>query len=287
MNPEGTKINRKSAIRYFHAGQYDLLILIRMKYSYKLKTNSVMNIVNFTTPQNIQDYTLAANKLGFDNGSVLTLTFSANSNVHDNKEDKYLLNIIRKMKKRYGRSLLVTLPIDWLEVNKLKSRIDDIHCTLTNKKIKTYMSNEIKKQILSSKKLKEYFKDHEEEKEILKSSIESEYKYRHMHKNLDYIPSYLYPKSIVRNQIEMEIDGVKNNQNPITVQGLTSDLQFVQNLNNIPQPRETIRSLAYEEPLNIDPEKLEYTSGRKLWKLKHKKRVQKKIRKAKDGYMGS
>lgn len=246
-----------------------------------------MNIVNFTTPQNIQDYTLAANKLGFDNGSVLTLTFSANSNVHDNKEDKYLLNIIRKMKKRYGRSLLVTLPIDWLEVNKLKSRIDDIHCTLTNKKIKTYMSNEIKKQILSSKKLKEYFKDHEEEKEILKSSIESEYKYRHMHKNLDYIPSYLYPKSIVRNQIEMEIDGVKNKQNPITVQGLTSDLQFVQNLNNIPQPRETIRSLAYEEPLNIDPEKLEYTSGRKLWKLKHKKRVQKKIRKAKDGYMGS
>ena len=58
-----------------------------------------MNIVNFTTPQNIQDYTLAENKLGFDYGSVLTLTFSANSNVHDNIEVKYLLNNIRKMKK--------------------------------------------------------------------------------------------------------------------------------------------------------------------------------------------
>lgn len=287
MNPEGTQINRKSAIRYFHAGQYDILILIRMKYSYKLRTNGVANIVNFTTPQNIQDYTLAANKLNFDNGSILTLTFSANSTEPDNKEDKYLLNIIRKMKKRYGRSLLVSLPIDWIEVNKLKSRVDDIHCTLINKRIKTYMSNEVKKQILSSKKLKEYFKEHEEEKEILKSSIESEYYFRHLHKNLDFLPSYLYPKTIVKNQIEMELEGLENKQSQVSVQGLTSDLMFVQNLNNIPRPKETFRSLAYEEPMNIDPERLEFTSGRKLWKLKHKKRVQKKIHKAKDGYIGS
>ena len=284
MNPESTKINRKSAFRYFHAGQYDILILIRMKYSYKLRTNGIVNVVNFTTPQNIQDYTKAANKLDFENGSVLTLTYSEKSNVHENKEDKYLLNIIKKMKKRYGRSLLVTLPIDWLEVNKLKSRIDDIHCTLTNKKVKTYMSNEIKKQILSSKKLKEYFNEHGEEKEILKSSIESDYSYRYMHKNLDYLPNYLYPKSIIKSQIEMEIDGVDNKQNSSSIQGLTSDLLFVQNLNNIPRPKETFKSLPYEDPSNIDPERLQYTSGRKLWKLKHKKRIQKKIRKGKDGY---
>ena len=149
------------------------------------------------------------------------------------------------------------------------------------------MSNEIKKQILSSKKLKEYFNEHEEEKEILKSSIESEYKYRYMHKSLDHVPSYLYPKSIVKSQIEMEIDGVENKQNLAAIQGLTSDLIFVQNLNNIPRPKETFKSLHYEEPANIDPERLEYTSGRKLWKLNHKKRVQKKLRKGKDGYMGS
>ena len=127
MNPEATKINRKSAFRYFHAGQYDILILIRMKYSYKLRTNGIMNVVNFTTPQNIQDYTKAADKLNSEYGSVLTLTFKEKSKEHDNKEDKYLLNLSRKMKKKYGRSLLVTLPIDWLEVNKLKSRIDNIH----------------------------------------------------------------------------------------------------------------------------------------------------------------
>ena len=36
VNPEAMKISRKSAIRYFHAGQYDIIILIRMKYSFKL-----------------------------------------------------------------------------------------------------------------------------------------------------------------------------------------------------------------------------------------------------------
>jgi len=50
VNPEAMKISRKSAIRYFHAGQYDIIILIRMKYSFKLKTSQIVNVVNFTTP---------------------------------------------------------------------------------------------------------------------------------------------------------------------------------------------------------------------------------------------
>lgn len=285
VNPEATKISRKSAVRYFHAGQYDFLILIRMKYSYKLRTNDVVTVVNFTTPQNIQDYTLAAHKLGLDAGSVLTFTYTENAKVHENKEDKYMLNLIRKMKKRYGRSLFTVLPMHWDEVNKLKSRVDDIVCTLTNKKIKAYMSNEVKKQILNNKNLKGYFEEHEEEKEILKSSIESDYKYRHMHKNLDFVPDYLLPKSIIKSEIQMEMEGEAKPAEGI--QGLTSDLIFVQNLNNIPKPRENIRTLPYEDPDKIDPERLEFTAGRKLWKLKHKKRVRKFVKKAKDGYIGS
>lgn len=142
VNPEATKISRKSAIRYFHAGQYDILILIRMKYSFKLKISQIVNVVNFTTPQNIQDYNSAVKKLGFDNSSVLTLTYKESSSVHENAE--YIWNLTKKMVKKYGRSLFVFLPIDWTEVNRLKSRVDDILSTLTNKKIKQYIGNEIK-----------------------------------------------------------------------------------------------------------------------------------------------
>ena len=41
----------------------------------------------------------------------------------------------------------------------------------------------------------------------------------------------------------------------------------------------------YEEPTNMNFEELEPTSGRKLWKLRHKKRIKKKLRKTKDGFI--
>jgi len=289
VNPESTKVNRKTALRYFHAGQYDILILIRMKYSYKLRISDVVNVVNFTTPQNIQDYTQVAAKLGFDNASVVTLTYGEDSKVHDNMDHKYMESLTKKMLKRYNRSLFVDLPVDWVEVNKLKSRVDDIQCTLTNKKIKNYMSNEIKKQILSNKRLKEYFNEHEDEKAILRASLSSEYKYRFLNSNLDYVPDYCFPKSILVSAIDKKIDGQEGVQLDVAEQivGLTNDLIIVKKLNNLPKKRGATRAFNYEEPDMIDPERLAFTSGRNLWKLKHKKRIRKGIKKAKDGYMGS
>ena len=192
------------------------------------------------------------------------------------------------MLKRYDRSLFVMLPIDWTEVGKLKSRVDDIHCTLTNKKVKSYMSNEIKKQILTNKRLKEYFSEHQEEKDILKSSIESDYKYRFMNQNLGFVPDYCMPKNILISAIHKKILGDKTEPDAAElVTGLTNDLLFVQKLNNLPKPKVSKITLKYEDPKLIDHERLEFTSGRKLWKLTHKKRIKKGIRKAKDGYMGS
>ncbi|CAI2360978.1 unnamed protein product [Moneuplotes crassus] len=288
VNPEATQVYRKSAVRYFHAGQYDILILVRMKYSFKLKLSQVVNVINFTTPQNIQDYVMGANKLGFDNSSVLTFVYKEGARVYDNKEHKYLENLTKKMLKRHNRSLFVTLPIDWIEVNRLKGRVDDILCTLSSKKIKDYMGNEIKKQILNNKRLKEYFDEHQEEKDILKSSVESEYKFRFLNQNLDFVPDYLLPKHILASAIEKKIAGGKENlASADHITGLTNDLIFVQRLNSIPKPKVSKMTLKYEDPKLLAPEKLEFTSGRKLWKLKHKKRVRKAIKKAKDGYIGS
>ena len=237
VNPEATKTHRKSAVRYFHAGQYDIIILIRMKYSYKLKLNSVENVVNFTTPQNINDYNSCFQKLSVENGSVLTLTYSIDAKVHEDSEYMYMYGLVKKMLKRYDRSLFVVLPINWLELNKLKSRVDDIFCTLTSKKIKQYMSNEIKKQILNSKKLKEYFNDHEEEKDILRSSVESNYKYRFMNNNLDYVPDYLMPKSLIFTEIEKELETFEPSQPKMksNLYDLPNDLPLIHHLKHLPQ----------------------------------------------------
>lgn len=54
---------------------------------------------------------------------------------------------------------------------KIKSRVEDVVKTLDNKKVKDEKTNEFKKQLISNKRLKEYFKNHPEEKDILMNDI--------------------------------------------------------------------------------------------------------------------
>jgi len=60
----------------------------------------------------------------------------------------------------------------WNELAGLKSRVEDILGQLQTKYIMQEKTNEVKQQLLSSKRLKEYFKDHPEEKEILKNDLQ-------------------------------------------------------------------------------------------------------------------
>ena len=45
-------------------------------------------------------------------------------------------------------------------------------------------------------------------------------------------------------------------------------------------------AFAYEDPTQTDYSALEPTSGRKLWKLKHGKRIKKPMKKEKSGFRG-
>ena len=68
--------------------------------------------------------------------------------------------IQRKLIKNYQRpDLLKCLAIDWTEVHSLKTRIEDVTKSISMKVIKNERTYEVNKQLLSSKKLKEYFKN--------------------------------------------------------------------------------------------------------------------------------
>lgn len=67
----------------------------------------------------------------------------------------------RKMQKAFSReSMIKCIPIIWQELIKIKSRVEDVVKTLDNKKVKDEKTNEFKKQLLSNKRLKEYFNNH-------------------------------------------------------------------------------------------------------------------------------
>ncbi len=71
---------------------------------------------------------------------------------------------------------------------------------LDNKTVKSEKTNEFKKQLLSNKRLKEYFKSNPEEKEILLNDITKNdklSKYKFMFRHLSFLPSYVLPQQIM------------------------------------------------------------------------------------------
>ena len=70
--------------------------------------------------------------------------------------------------KQYDREdMLKCIPIIWHELVKVKGRVQDVLGTLSNKRVKDEKLVDFKKQVVSNKSLKEYFKNNPAEKEIL------------------------------------------------------------------------------------------------------------------------
>jgi len=72
------------------------------------------------------------------------------------------------MLKAYTRlDMLKCIPIIWHEVSKMKGRVEEVLGTLPNKRVRQEKLTEFKKQIVSNKSLKEYFKNNPAEKMVL------------------------------------------------------------------------------------------------------------------------
>mmetsp|Transcript_36060 Transcript_36060/g.26795 ORF Transcript_36060/g.26795 Transcript_36060/m.26795 type:complete len:130 (+) Transcript_36060:246-635(+) len=106
----------------------------------------------------------------------------------------------RKMYKTVGRSdMLKCIPIIWQELEKIKTRVEDVSNYLSIKRIKAEKTVEFKKQLLSNHKLKEYFKQNPQEKEVLLNDIKHAKvgQEKFLFKHLSILPSYAIPKQIM------------------------------------------------------------------------------------------
>jgi hypothetical protein len=76
------------------------------------------------------------------------------------------------MAKAFGRNdILKCIPIVWHEIVKMKGRVDQVLSTLSPKRVKEEKLLEFKKQVVSNKSLKEYFKNNPTEKMVLQNDI--------------------------------------------------------------------------------------------------------------------
>jgi hypothetical protein len=87
----------------------------------------------------------------------------------------------------------------WSELNRLKSRVETVLATLSNKAVNNEKVIEFKKQLVTNKSLKQYFAEHPEEKEIILNDISQATGRtdRYLFKNLDVMPSYVIPENIM------------------------------------------------------------------------------------------
>jgi len=160
---------------------------------------------------------------------------------------------------------------------------------LSKKIVKNHISNEVKKQLLSSKRLKGYFEEHQTERDAIEKSIAEEVEKNSLSKHLAVIPEYCMPQAIIINPAEIESGNKRIKVTDDQYMLPTSNISLIKNVHCPPVPLSEKKDykFAYEDPKILNAEKLAFTSGRKIWKLKHKKRVKKGLRKDKKGYIGS
>ena len=103
------------------------------------------------------------------------------------------------MNKAFNRTdILKFLPVLWHEVSRMKSRVEEVVHSLTNKKVRDEKLVEFKKQIVSNKSLKQYFKNNPAEKEILQNDIgKSKVAHKAQFKHLATLPFYCIPTEII------------------------------------------------------------------------------------------
>ena len=193
LSPDLPKNQFKSLIHFFHLGQFNILILLQTGYSVAPDIKDVANVINFDAPEQYSVYKQNGSRIDNEQGAVVSLVTA--------QEKEYVDTYERKMKKSYVQEqMLKCIPILWEELLKIKSRVEDVTKGLDNKKVKTEKENEFKKQLLSNKRLKEYFNQHPDEKLILQNDIKKNDvsgKNSLMFKHLSFLPSYVLPTQLL------------------------------------------------------------------------------------------
>ena len=195
LAPDMPKNQIGSIVHFFHIGQFDIVVMLHTGYSSRPKLENVATVINFDMPTNYNSYKESGQIINDETGAVLSLlTPSA-------KEQMDLFRLLEhKFSKNFGRDdMLKCVPVMWTELTRLKSRVETVLNTLSNKAVQNEKVIEFKKQLVSNKSLKSYFAENPEEKEILLNDITkvTGRKDRYLFKNLDVMPSYVIPEAIM------------------------------------------------------------------------------------------
>lgn len=156
VSPDMAKQQVASILHFFSIGQFDIVILLNQGYKEEEKPvlKDLSYVVNFELPETYTTYRETGSQISVNEGAIINLVTP-----EEEKQNGMLATYSRKMEKAFGRQdILRCIPIIWHEVVKMKGRVEEVLSTLSNKRVRDEKLLEFKKQVVSNKSLKEYFK---------------------------------------------------------------------------------------------------------------------------------
>ena len=174
---------------------------------------------------------------------------------------KKFYELIAEQESVYNRIMFEPMTIDLKDIETFNYRMETLVNSLTHKQVKLYRLVEMQKLILKSKKMKEYFANHANEKELVLVKLNKLGKQLKQHKITlpKDVPEYLIPNFVQeeaaernRKIREKRANSVKNNQ-------------------KLRDPKNVRKVFATESPVLSDPKQLKTFSSHKLWKIRHHK----------------
>lgn len=209
----------------------------------------------------------------------------------DENSKEMLFELLEQNKSRNKANNIQELPVKAEQVKSFRYRCTDIYRSITNKQINILKTMDIKRQILKSKELKEYFDEHSKERDLIVHDIDKLAKQvsNHSVKMEETVPSYLTEgfetKPVVaqeesKQQKRRKIVLTKYNEDYESslakrMAGNNLSLEDVKKKRKMEGDKYIYVNDEKEDPILTDATRLTPLSNRKMWKIKHKKGLKK------------
>lgn len=189
----------------------------------------------------------------FNDYNICTFVNNKHKNINDeNNSVEIFQNLLQTQRENYGRILFQPIPIERKDIILYNYRVQEVINSLSKRQIKLFRLIEVKKIMLKSKKMKNYFKTKQNEKNLLLHKLNELSKDYNKHKvNVSSnIPPYLEPSFLKEENEKL------------------SKLNFMRK--KASKTKRKDKFIHRENPVITPAQHLKTYSSHKLWKIKHK-----------------